>query len=323
MSANLLRHVPSVDNLFEFFDCYKVSVTTYQTYQSGLRNFSKWLDAHHQPDELPIPVSTLRDWLEDQTMTGLSHSTIMNRRWAVWWLHNINGYQNGKNPVYADDLRTISKQVKRVRASQGLCNKPVQKQPIRVTELKKLVRLCADDLEGKRDKCMLYLGFCGALRRSELAQLKVEDIRIQSDQNRAIITVTRAKTDQGATGRSLLIEKGTRRHCPIQALKSWLEAAGIKSGPVFRRVYKSVVTDLGISGKTVATRIKYYCKKAGLQESQFAGHSLRRGMMISAIDKKQSLHDIKTHARHHNVAMTEHYIGDAALQSSPTRGIFS
>ena len=183
--------------------------------------------------------------------------------------------------------------------------------------------MCANDLEGKRDKCLLYLGFCAALRRSELAQLKVEDIRIQSDQARAIITVTRAKTDQGATGRSLLIEKGTKRHCPIQALKEWLDAAEIKNGPVFRRVYKTVVTDVGINGRTVANRIKHYCKKAGLPESQFAGHSLRRGMMISAIDKKQSLHDIKTHARHHNVAMTEHYIGDAALQSSPTKGIFS
>lgn len=61
------------------------------------------------------------------------------------------------------------------------------------------------------------------------------------------ITLPRSKTDQEQAGRTVAI--GLSEHeesCPVRALRMWIEAAEIKSGPVFRAV--------DLKGRVSATR---------------------------------------------------------------------
>lgn len=78
---------------------------------------------------------------------------------------------------------------------------------------------------------MLLLGWACALRRSELVALVVADIAFTSQG--ALVTIRRSKTDQEGAGREIAVPFGRTRHCPIAALKCWLEVAAITAGPIF------------------------------------------------------------------------------------------
>jgi hypothetical protein len=77
----------------------------------------------------------------------------------------------------------------------------------------------------------LLLGFAGALRRSELVALNVDDIEETAEG--MLVTLRRSKTDQEGIGRKVAIPRGEVA-CPVAALKSWLETAGITEAAVFR-----------------------------------------------------------------------------------------
>ena len=58
-----------------------------------------------------------------------------------------------------------------------------------------------DTLAGLRNRALLLLGFAGALRRSELVGLDVEDLDFTSAG--LVVTLRRSKTDQDGEGRKL------------------------------------------------------------------------------------------------------------------------
>ena len=52
-----------------------------------------------------------------------------------------------------------------------------------------------------------------------------------------VLSIRRGKTDQRGYGRKVGIHHGKDEDtCPVRALGAWLQAAGIRSGPVFRAV---------------------------------------------------------------------------------------
>ena len=93
-----------------------------------------------------------------------------------------------------------------------------------------------DTLRGLRDRALLLLGFAGAFRRSELVALRVEDLAFVPDGLR--VAIRRSKGDQEGAGQEIAIPHGTRLR-PVEAVRAWLDAAGIAEGPVFRRIRKN------------------------------------------------------------------------------------
>ncbi len=90
-------------------------------------------------------------------------------------------------------------------------------------------------LQGLRDRAILLLGFSGAFRRSELAALTVADI--EETEAGLRVHIRSSKTDQESAGAVVAVIRGNG-HCPVRALNSWLEAAGITEGPIFRPLTK-------------------------------------------------------------------------------------
>jgi hypothetical protein len=70
---------------------------------------------------------------------------------------------------------------------------------------------------------------------------------------------------------------------PVEALQTWLAAASITTGPIFRPVGKGdSVSAASLSAFSAAELVKDYATRAGLDPRTFAGHSLRAGISIWA-----------------------------------------
>ena len=139
----------------------------------------------------------------------------------------------------------------------------------------------------------------------------------------ALVHIKQSKTDHYALGQSVTIHAGKNlTYCPLACLQEWLALSGIKSGFLFPAVINHHVYERPISGATFAKIIKDLCKKSGLNEKDFAGHSLRRGLLTSAIEAGSDINDLRVHARHTQSSTTEYYIGQSAHKpKNPSKGL--
>jgi integrase len=88
---------------------------------------------------------------------------------------------------------------------------------------------------GARDRALFLLGFAGALRRSELVGLDFGHVTWTGEG--FTLLIERSKTDKEGEGAEIAIPRGrSDETCPVVALQSWLAAAEITAGPLFRKV---------------------------------------------------------------------------------------
>ncbi|KVK48227.1 hypothetical protein L901_04815 [Agrobacterium sp. D14] len=163
-----------------------------------------------------------------------------------------------------------------------------------------------------RDRALLLLGFTTAMRRSELAALDVADVEFVA--KGMLVTVRRSKTDQEAQGRTIAVPFGRTRHCPVAALKVWLELAERREGPIFIYIDKhGNLSSWRISGGGVSHVVKTRIAAAGYDPTLFSGHSLRAGFATSAAQAGASTHKIRQVTGHRSEASLARYIRDADL----------
>jgi integrase len=173
-----------------------------------------------------------------------------------------------------------------------------------------LLEVGGDDLKAKRDRAMILLGFAAALRRSELAALRIEDLRFEK--RGLIVMIRRSKTDQEAKGVEIAVPFVAHRSlCAAGAVKAWIEASSITAGPLFRPFSLHVqMLDKPIDGRDVANLVKRLTSKARL-DGDFSGHSLRAGFATSAASAKASLDAIARTTRHKSLAVLMSYVRPA------------
>ena len=186
----------------------------------------------------------------------------------------------------------------------------VQKAPVLASQIRSMAAL-ADPatLTGLRDRALLLLGFAGALRRSELVGVRVEDL--EETPRGLQLTIRRSKNDQEGVGVSIPVIRGGE-FCPVEAVKCWREAAGIDTGPLFRRVRRG--DRLGaapLSPYAVALIVKKYTARLGLDPRGFAGHSLRSGFLTSAAMNRASLFKLREVSRHKSLNTLQVYVRQA------------
>ena len=90
------------------------------------------------------------------------------------------------------------------------------------------------------------------------------------------MTLRRSKTDQAGAGREVAIPQlRTEALCPVHALRTWLTAAAIVEGPVFRTFsMRGGLQGHRLDGRDVARFVQRLTGRARL-EGDFAAHSLR------------------------------------------------
>jgi integrase len=153
------------------------------------------------------------------------------------------------------------------------------------------------------------LGFSGAFRRSELVALDVEHLEETPEGLRAFIAAS--KTDQDAEGAAIAIARGSSVACPVTAVRDWLDAAGITSGPADQQ---SRDREPGASDRLIRCDCRQnYARWAGLDKRQFSGHSLRRGFLTSAAAAGKSIFRMMDVSRHKSVDTLRDYVQEAEL----------
>jgi hypothetical protein len=147
---------------------------------------------------------------------------------AIRYAHKLAGHAL---PTDAEGVKATMRGIRRTYGSAR-----VRKAPAVAGKMLGMVARAPDKLSGLRDRALLLIGFGGALRRSELVALDVEDI--QETETGLLVTIRGSKTDQERAGATIAIARGDVT-CPARALREWLNAAGIEAGPIFRPIDKA------------------------------------------------------------------------------------
>ena len=170
-------------------------------------------------------------------------------------------------------------------------------------------------LANARDAAILAVASDGLLRASEVAALEVSDITYQPDGS-GTVTIRSSKTDQEGRGAELYLGAAT-----VARIKAWQEKAGIREGPLFRRVFlkNSRVGDRKMNVDSVRKIIKKRCASIGI-EGKVSGHSLRVGGAQSLAAGGASLPEMQTAGRWDSPQMPGHYArGQLAAKGAVAR----
>lgn len=160
-------------------------------------------------------------------------------------------------------------------------------------------------VKGLRDRAILALMLGCGLRREELTALTVEHLQ-QREGRWVILDLTgkhnRTRTIPMAAWVKALIDK-------------WAEAAGIKTGLLFRAIRKGGhIQDSGMTAQAIWYVVEQYSPVEGL-----APHDLRRTFAKLADKAGAPLAQIQKTLGHASIQTTEKYIGhDLDLQNAPS-----
>jgi integrase len=233
-----------------------------------------------------------------------SMSTLTARLAAIAQRHA----DTENNPAAHPQVKEV---LKGIRRKHGRA--PKAKEPALTEDIRAMVDRQPETPAGLRNKALLLVGYASACRRSEVVAFDVEDLKFTREG--ITLAIRKSKTDQEAQGQMIAVQylQGSP-YFPVLALRAWLTAAGIKSGPVFRRISKSgrvihhsVITKKGrglsprLSAESVALIVKEAAQAIGKDPEIFAGHSLRSGFATQVAKNGGQVADIMRQTRHKSV----------------------
>ena len=246
---------------------------TIRAYRSDWACFEGWCQTMGAA-ALPAAPATVATFISSRADRQERAVTIERRLAAIAKAHKVAGLES---PTRSTVVRETMKGIRRTLGTAS-----TKKDALVTARLLTLLATTGTNLLGARDRAVLSVGFVAGLRRSEIAALDLEDIRFGV--RGALMNLKRSKTDQEGAGRGVEIAATGLPTCPVAALRSWIEAAGIEGGPLFRELDRSGTRlQPGRMGAgAVARCVQRLAKKAGMG-GDFGAHSLRSGFATSAI----------------------------------------
>jgi len=278
--------------------------STLRCYASAWREFEQFA----RGGELPASPQTVIAYITALADSGAAVSTIGVKLAAVSFRHTLAKLVD---PAGDQDVQLVMAGIRRMLGTHQ-----AKKSPILLGDLRAMVAaLDTRRLQGKRDKALLLLGWAGAFRRSELVALDVADLAFSAGMR---VTIRRSKTDQEGEGMVKFIPLiNDRQLDPTLALKAWIDAAGIVSGPVFRRVSRwGRVGPDRLTSRSVGDIVKLAVRRVGLDHHLFSGHSLRIGFVTACALAGQESRNIMAQTGHKSEVIMRGYIQDAGQGAS-------
>ena len=230
-------------------------------------------------------------------------------------------YRSGINKKYVEagkisptnhpKVNAVFKGLGRIR---GTASRQVK--ALREHHIKKMLDQCDGTLIGLRDAAIIAIGFAGALRRSEICGLAVDDIEFIKplkgrDSEKMFIYIRKSKTDQQGKGQKIAIPEGKYLK-PIQRLRDWMQASGITKGYLFQTMKRGgSLRGRPLHHSDIPRLVKHYAELIGLDPKEVSGHSLRAGFVTSAAVHHARLDKIMEITRHSNPQTVMRYIRDA------------
>ena len=319
------------------------SDATLRAYRSDWADFAAWCDERGLAP-MPATPETVALYIASRAEAGpadddgrptapLKVATLRRRLAAISQAHKLAGVESpalrSKEPLHSvwagvtRALGTAPEKVAPALAADVVAMAAACDEAVRLADAFPDGTTPGAALRARRDKAMLLLGFAAALRRSELAAVRAENLSYTPEGLRLLIP--KSKSDQEGAGQVVGVAYGDRPEtCPVRAVRSYLSAASAAladqgrpsplSGPVFRSVDRwGRLGRRAITGRTVANVVKHHAEAAGLDPALYAGHSLRAGFATTAARAGKPDRAIQKQTRHKSAAMLAEYVREGRL----------
>lgn len=293
---------------------------TLRAYQSDLAQFSRWCD-DHRLTSLPAHPETVAAYVVSQR-AGRRLSTLRRHLATISKAHQIAGLPNPcRTDLVRDTVTGLARQYPQA-ADRAPAMTPAYLRQV-------LGGIRGAELADLRDRAVLLVGWCAALRRSEIAGLRWGQVEQRPDG--VVLTLLGTKTDKAGEGQRapLAAEPKAVQVCPVRALRAWQAACLTVSSelvapdqPVFRQLTRHGGAGGGLSPHAVGQIVTRRGAAVGLVG--LTGHSLRRGLVQAAHLAGVGDTAIMQTTRHRSVNQVRTYQGDAGLiDRAASRGLLT
>ena len=281
---------------------------TIRAYKSDFNDFNIFCNQNGF-NPLPTNPKIVSLYLTNLSKNDVKMSTLKRRLVSIGVIHKLKGhYLDTKHPSIIENIMGI-------RRRKGSIQKG--KKPLLINNLKQVINVIdeqkKEEIKKIRDRSIILIGFSGGFRRNEIVSLDYEDLDFVQEGLK--INLKRSKTDQFGEG----LVKGlpyfeNSKYCPVVSINEWIKISKIKTGALFRRFIKgSKLSKNRLTDQTVALLIKEYLKLAGIENTNYSGHSLRSGFATSAAEAGAEERSIMAMTGHKSTEMVRRYIRDANL----------
>jgi len=269
---------------------------TLRAYAADWRLFTAWCTARGVA-ALPATPHTVALFLAD--LPGRP-STLRRKLAAIAVMHRTAGQDS------PTDHGMVRATFVGIRRERGIAPRP--KMALLVDELRAAVATCGERRIDVRDRALVLVGFAGALRRSELVGLDVDDVGFETAG--IVLRLRRSKTNQEGELEEVAVLYGSDpQTCPVRALQAWLATGAIVEGPLFRAVDRAGRIGCGrLTARIVGERVKKIGARSGLDPESYAAHSLRSGFATSAARANKSEAAIMRQGRWKSIPVARRYI---------------
>src|ERR1051326_5522798 len=263
-----------------------IPANTQRSYRVAWQQFTDWCTQHTRAP-LPTSAATLADYVAHLCDRDKAPSTIKHRMAAISAHNQAHGHPPlGREVTKAANL--VLRGYRKNRAGTGQRTKEAP--PISRDQLRAMSGACdRNTLAGRRDRLLLVIGWALAGRRSELAALRIEDVRVVD--NELEILVRTSKVDKQSEGETVYVPAGEHVDTdPVGLLDDWLAAlagcgACATEGPLFRAVTRDdrLYRYGRLSPAAINELVKRAARRAGLPRAHlYSAHSLRAGFATQA-----------------------------------------
>jgi integrase len=281
------------------------AASTRRAYRADWDHFETWC-RRHALASLPAAPETVALYITD---LAASHkpATLRRRLTVIGRAHMAAGHASPagmQQPLVGETLKGIRRTVGTAQTG---------KRPLYTEQVRAMIQALPENLQGRRDRALLLMGFAGGFRRSELAALAVEDISAGKDG--LVIRLRRSKTDQEGQGRQVALPYGSSPEtCPVRAYQEWSEAAAVELGAVFREIDRhGRLQQKPLHRDSIGLIVKRAAARIGLHAADYAGHSLRAGLATQAYLNGAGELAIMQQTGHRSLATVRKYIREGSL----------
>jgi site-specific recombinase XerD len=286
---------------------------TLRGYRSDWAEFTDWC-LRQNLTPLPAAAATVSAYLTELARAQAKVGTMSRRLSAIRFAHRL---RNHPDPTTGARVVAVWEGIRRTHGAP-----PDQATPLMPPELFDVLDACPrtktwktkgrapePDVAGFRDRALLLIGFFGALRRSELTALTVQDVN--DHPNGLVVALPRSKTNQRGEHDELVVlpRAGSPDRCPVIALAAWRAASNITDGPLLRPVSKgNRPLPRPLNSESVNDLVRGAVRRAGLDPAGYSAHSLRAGFVTYAHLRGASDRAIAHQTRHRSLATVGTYV---------------
>ena len=267
-----------------------VATSTARVYDQTYRLWQQWCDTQNI---MPIDLNfnTVAQFLDSQCV---SKSTKQRQLSALRKLSEMLSILDYNNPLREAQYKSLKKL--KVRYVQNVDIQERNRHALSPAQVDKILRVWdGNRLIDKRNRAIIAVLFMTAMRRSECANLRWNDVNFAD----GVIHIPHGKGDKAR-------DVAIAGNFAIQALQEWKEVSGAMRQYVFCSMAKGdkLVDDQPTDAQTIYRVVKSTESKSGVT---FTPHTARRTFISEALNTGTPLSDIQAQAGHSNESTTLRY----------------